>query len=185
VKGFASARRFAPETANFFVAGEDERERSGEVRQIDGLNCREGGGDESFGVASTATEKLRVAFSERERFFPIRIVWDGVGVAYEREFDLECAGRLPTRREGRRFGSIRRHRHEINLFDSVFIDVRKPLSCETQLLATLFEIRNDFRVRARRNGIDRYKVSQCLLDGHYLECAGFDGALDSSLHRKI
>jgi len=62
-KRFGFGQTFGSETANLFVAGEDEREWLLQFFEITIFNGSECSGDESLGVARAAAKQLSVCFS--------------------------------------------------------------------------------------------------------------------------
>jgi hypothetical protein len=86
VKGFAFARRLAPRQPISSSAVNTSASGFFQLGQVDALDRREGCRDEGFGVARAATEKLAVPFGQLQRFIPVWIVGDRVGVTDESEF---------------------------------------------------------------------------------------------------
>src|SRR5436305_14149559 len=71
------------QTTNLFIGREDERQRLSEFVDIGTLDRRQRRGDEGLRITSSATVEFPVSLGQGKRFFPIRIIRNGVGVADE------------------------------------------------------------------------------------------------------
>ena len=129
---------FRPQTSDLFVSREDECERSPQVHEIELLDSHQRGGDETLRVARAAPVQLALALRERERLRPGRIVWDGVRVPDEREFDRHLV-RVHSGRDA----------NQIKLLHPRRITIGKHPRAQAERFRARRQIRDDFNVGAR------------------------------------
>ena len=73
----------------------------------------------------------------------------------EREFNFHPVG-----------GNLRRHADEIELFDARLVHIRKHARAHPCGFGARGEIRDDLKIRARRDGVEADEFGECLCNFH-------------------